>query len=163
MKKPPDLKHWTRSWSEFCSWSILCDTHSITWSWDQPLVFAHSPEDILSSRVFCLLGLSISCQPWKLLLSANQHLLMYHYYYFGLPFQVQLPLQSTLGLPWFLVCHVGVSQGWVCLNAWLLAASGYGNSTWLCCPMWSHIPSLRKISCLSLPSAVMICECHHVG
>lgn len=103
---------------------------------------------------------STSGQPWELPLSANQHLLIH---FFCLPFQQQLPLQSILCLPCFLVCHVGISQGWLCLNAWLLVASGYGNSNWLCCPIWSHIPSVRRISCLSLPSAVSICECHHVG
>ena len=86
MKKPPDLKQITCSWSEFCSWPGLYDTHSIMSLWDQPLVFAHFPEDILSyseesvsylGTVSSLLGLSFFGQPWELLLSANQRLFLH--------------------------------------------------------------------------------------
>ena len=108
-------------------------SHRRHWSWCG--IFAHFPEDILSyseelvsylGTVSSLLGLSFFGQPWEQPLSANEHLFLR---FFALPLQLQLPLQSTHGLPLFLVCHVDVSQDWICLNAWLVAAYGYGNST----------------------------------
>lgn len=77
------------SWSEFCSWPVVCDAHSIMCLWDQTLVCAHSAEDILSYSeepisylwtTSSLLGLIFSKNPWNYL-SATQPLLL-HFFFF---------------------------------------------------------------------------------
>lgn len=131
MKKPADLKQWTRSWSEFCSWPVLYDTHSTMCLWDQPLVFAHSLEDILSyseesisylGTVSSLLGLSFFGQPWELPLSANQHLLLCLFCPASSatavpPEQLWHPL--VFSVPCWCLPGLGISECLACVCMWI--------------------------------------------